>query len=276
MHTLKRLASLNRKDITAKRILQALLRRMADIPQLIAWYNPVGFAKSNRQRLKELRNAHSGYRCFVVANGPSLKHVDFSKLKNEYTIGMNRIYLMDDMNGFVPNYLVCIDKKCQLLQFTKEYDQTQMPSFYNWDMRGLFSKSDNQIFIKIKYSPKFSKDVVKERMGNGKSVTYACIQLAFYLGFEEVYLIGKDHSYNTDEKVGVGVESTGEEGNHFIKGYYKKGMRWDAPDYLSEEYAYKLAREAFEQEGRMIMDATQGGKLDVFEKVDFESLFKCA
>lgn len=273
MHALRRLASLNREDITAKRVLLAILRRIADIPHLIAWYSPVGFAKANRQRLKRLRNAHRGKRCFIVANGPSLKRVDFSKLKNEYTIGMNRIYLMKGVNGFMPNYLVSIDKECQLLQFTEEYDRTQVPSFYNWDLRGLFSKSDNQIFIKGRFSPAFSKDIAEERMGNGKSVTYACIQLAFHLGFEEVYLIGKDHSYNTDEKAGEGIESTGNEGNHFIKGYYKKGMRWDAPDYLSEEYAYKLAREAFEQEGRVIMDATPGGKLDVFEKVDFESLF---
>ena len=51
-------------------------------------------------------------------------------------------------------------------------------------------------------------------------------------------------------------------------------MLWDAPDYETEEFAYKLARKEFEKSGRKIYDATIGGKLNVFEKVNFDELFK--
>ena len=272
MDNLQRLISVNRNDITIKRIFQALFRRIMDIPHLTAWYNPWGFAKSNRQKLKSLHNIHSGNRCFVVANGPSLKKIDFSRLKNEYTIGMNRIYLMEQVNGFKPKYLVCIDRKSQLLQFTDDYNKQTNICFYEWNLRHLFEKKENFVFIKGKFSPSFSKNPVVDRLGNGKSVTYTCIQLAYYMGFKDVYLIGKDHSYNTSKKAGSGIISTGSESNHFIKGYYKKGQNWDAPDYKSEEFAYKLARNAFEQDGRFIKDATVNGELSAFEKIDFIDL----
>jgi len=93
------------------------------------------------------------------------------------------------------------------------------------------------------------------------------------MGFKEVYLIGKDHSYHTSEKAGSNITSTGKEENHFISGYYRKGQNWDAPDLKSEEFAYQLARKKFEETNREIKDATIGGKLTVFEKVDFYSIF---
>jgi hypothetical protein len=185
---------------------------------------------------------------------------------------MNRIYLMKEQNGFVPTFLGCVDIKCQLEQFGDDLDKLDMPCFFNFKARKLFSKKDNQCYIEGSFSPRFQKDCSK-LMGNGKSVTYYVIQLAYYMGFKEVYVIGKDHSYNTTEKAGAGIFATGNESNHFIKGYYKPGMVWDAPDYKTEEYNYELAREAFERDGRLIANATIGGQLEVFERVDFYSLF---
>jgi len=271
--TINRIKHLNKKDITLIRIIRAIIRRIANIPHFIAWQLPLKFTIENKKKLKKLHNIHKGKRCFVIANGPSLKKIDFELLKNEYTIGMNRIYLMEKENGFKPNYLVCIDKKSQLLQFTDEYNNQSGICFYEWNLRKKFDNKENFIFIKGKFSPKFCINAEYELLGSGKSVTYTCLQLAYFMGFSEVYLIGKDHSYNTNQKAGVGINSSGEEENHFIKGYYKPGQNWDSPDYKSEEFAYKLARKAFEKDGRIIKDATIDGKLQVFEKVDFNELF---
>ena len=38
--------------------------------------------------------------------------------------------------------------------------------------------------------------------------------------------------------------------------------------------AYTMARQAYERAGREVIDATVGGKLTVFPKVDYNSLFK--
>ena len=100
------------------------------------------------------------------------------------------------------------------------------------------------------------------------------IQLAYHMGFSEVYLIGKDHSYSTKESAGSGIISSGEESNHFVSGYYRKGQNWDAPDYVGEERAYHLALRHFTKNGRFIYDATVNGNLEVFPKVEFNSLFK--
>jgi len=161
--TLYRIKALNSKDITIRRVFSASVRRMKDIPHAIAWYMPFGFAKKNRNKLKLFKDIHKGKRCFIVANGPSLKKIDFDLLKKEFSFGMNRIYLMEKVNGFRPTYLACIDWKSQLLQFTDEYNEQTNLCFYDWNLRHLFDKKENFMFIKGKFSPAFSKDPVKER-----------------------------------------------------------------------------------------------------------------
>ena len=273
MENIKRLLSLKRENITLVRLAKAVWRRVEDIPQKVIWGLPIGFTAINRLALENYKNKHAGERCFLIANGPSLKKIDFSLLKDEFTIGLNRIYIMQNENGFVPNYLCCIDMEAQLLPFKEEYENLTMPCFFNWNVRHKYIKRENQCYVKDKLKPSFSKDIATEGYGTGTSVTYMAMQLAYYMGFTELYLIGKDHSYNTSEKSGTAIKSTGTESNHFIKGYYKPGMKWFAPDLESEEYSYRLARKAFEEEGKIIRDATIGGKLEVFDKIDFYSLF---
>jgi hypothetical protein len=260
-------------SITPARLGRAFVRRVTNVFHYVMFYWPMGFSRKNRDGLKLFRNIHKGKRCFVVANGPSLNKIDFDLLKNEYTIGMNRIYLMEKINGFIPNYLAVIDGEIQLKQFASEYNALKIPCFYNWDYRKHLNRKKNQFYLKGKFSQAFSKDIVNDPVGNGLSVTYSCVQLAFYMGFEEVYLIGKDHYFKTQKHAHVRIKSDGTELNHFTSGYYNPGQDWVAPDYRGEESAYALARAAFESSGRVIKDATIDGKLDVFEKIDFNTLF---
>ena len=265
---------MNIKKYNPQKVLGAIYRRIIALPHTFAWFLPLQGSIKNKKKLQQFKNIHKGKRCFIVANGPSLKKTDLTLLKNEITIGMNRIYLLEKVNGFKPTYLVSSDMPTQLKQFTKEYNEIDHIRFYNWNARKLFDENENLIFLDARFSRRFGKDLIKERIGNSKSVAYACLHLAYYMGFEEVILIGKDHSYNTN---GINnkrlVESTGNESNHFIEGYYKKGMKWGIPDYKMEEFTYNLAKNAFEKDGRKVFDATIDGKLDVFEKVDYQSLF---
>lgn len=265
-----------RSNITIKRIIGALYRRFIEIPHFIMWTLPFNDSIRNRKKLNKYHNLHKGKRCFIVANGPSLKETDLSLLENEITIGMNRIYLLEKINGFKPTYLASIDIPVQLSQFTKEYNDLNMVRFYNWNYRSHFKSSESLLFLRGQFNSAFNTNILDKGVGNSKSVTYACMHLAYFMGCSEVILIGKDHSYNTGNATqGTRlINSTGNESNHFIEGYYKKGMKWGMPDYKMEEYTYKLAKEAFEKEGKKIIDATIGGKLEVFEKVDYYTLFK--
>ena len=86
-------------------------------------------------------------------------------------------------------------------------------------------------------------------------------------------LIGVDHSFATKGAPNTTVQSEGDYPNHFSASYFGKGFRWQLPDLETSELGYRLARKAFEEDGRKILDATVGGKLEIFEKVDYQSLF---
>jgi hypothetical protein len=110
----------------------------------------------------------------------------------------------------------------------------------------------------------------------GGSVTYVALQLAFFMGFDPVILIGVDHSYTVTrslhEKISY-IPYDAEKGNHFAPNYYEEGDRWIAPDIEKQELGYRIAKYMYEREGRQILDATVGGKLDIFPKIDYYSLF---
>jgi hypothetical protein len=108
----------------------------------------------------------------------------------------------------------------------------------------------------------------------GSTVTYVALQLAFHMGFSEVILIGVDHSFNTKGAPNLTITSDGDDPNHFSPEYFGKGFRWQLPDLEASEQAYVMARDAYEKSGRIILDATVGGKLPVFPKVKYEHLFK--
>ena len=67
--------------------------------------------------------------------------------------------------------------------------------------------------------------------------------------------------------------SQGDDPNHFAPNYFGTGFKWQLPDLKGSERAYRMARQAYEAAGRSVVDATVGGKLTVFPKVDFNSLF---
>ncbi|HSO26671.1 MAG TPA: hypothetical protein VLS48_01280, partial [Anaerolineales bacterium] len=133
--------------------------------------------------------------------------------------------------------------------------------------------ADDLMFLHTTYTgPKFAVDA-RRRLWEGATVTYVALQLAYYMGFSEVILIGVDHSFSTQGQPNTTVVSQGEDPDHFHKGYFGKGFRWQIPDLATSEVSYRMARQAYEADGRRVVDATVGGKLTVFPKVAYESLF---
>ena len=104
-------------------------------------------------------------------------------------------------------------------------------------------------------------------------MTYVALQIAYYMGFTEAILIGVDHNFATRGRANVTVVSEGDDPNHFSPSYFGPGFRWQLPDLVASERAYRLAKEAYEADGRRVLDATVDGKLKVFPKVDYDDLF---
>jgi len=246
------------------------------------WYNRAShqlaaFLSTRRRRsaarIISFGNKHQGERCFILGNGPSLKHTDLSLLKDEITFGMNRIYLIFPEIGFPTSYYLAINTLV-IEQCANEIMDLEIPRFVSWRGRKWLSHDPDIVYLDTDYTPPptFSADV-SGRVYEGATVTYAALQLAFHMGFEEVILVGVDHSFTTKGKPNVTVVSNGEDPNHFSAEYFGKGYRWQLPDLDASEQAYRMAREAFEASGRRVLDATIGGKLEVFPKVNYMDLF---
>jgi hypothetical protein len=224
------------------------------------------------RKLQKYHNRYQGKRCFVIGNGPSLKNTDLTKLSNEYTFGMNRIYLMFPELGFPTSFLVCVNDLV-IEQTVDDMQNLEIPRFFSWRSRKWLKPADDLHFLHTTYTgTKFAKNAAG-RLWEGATVTYVCLQLAYYFGFSEVILIGVDHSFVTQGKPNTTVVSQGDDPNHFHPGYFGKGFRWQLPDLETSELAYRMAKQAFEEDGRRIMDATVEGKLTVFPKVTYDDLF---
>jgi hypothetical protein len=56
--------------------------------------------RENQGQVRSYRDLHARKRCFLIGNGPSLRKMDLSHLRNEFSIGLNRIYLLFPEIGF--------------------------------------------------------------------------------------------------------------------------------------------------------------------------------
>ena len=244
----------------------------------IQWPNAIfhPWRQESIQRLKTLQDQFQGKRCFVIGNGPSLKVTDVSLLKNEYTFGMNRVYLAFQEWGFKTSFLVCINNLI-IEQCYQDFHNLDVPKFFSWHSKDLLypegTPDKNTHFLFTTYTGKKFATQIQDRFWEGATVTYVCLQLAFCMGFEEVILIGVDHSFTTQGKANQIVISPGDDQNHFDSAYFGKGFRWQLPDLEVSEIAYQFAKNKFQSSGRQVMDATIDGKLTVFPKVKYQDLF---
>jgi len=248
------------------------LRRTPELPA--AYLHP--WRRESIRRLAALKDVHKGRRAFIIGNGPSLKQTDTSRLKDEITFGMNRIYLAFPGWGFTTTYL-CVTNDLVVEQFVDDINTLAIPKFIAWRSHRHFSNqlSITQLptFVFTTYTgPRFAGDV-RGRVWEGATVTNLALQLAFHMGIEKAILIGVDHNFASKGDANKTVVSQGDDPNHFMPNYFGRGVKWQLPDLDTSEIGYAFARDAFQRAGRDVVDATVGGKLTIFPKVDYNSLF---
>tara|TARA_R110001592_G_scaffold173524_3_gene412160 strand:- start:3844 stop:4644 length:801 start_codon:yes stop_codon:yes gene_type:complete len=241
----------------------------------------------SKNEIAKLKNKFKGKRCFIVGNGPSLNKIDIAKLDSEYSFAVNSIYYKTQEMGYKPSFYVVEDPHVinDNLKEINDYQCDYM--FFPAKFKSKFKKGANRYFLNLDYSfyndvspyfetPRFSQDLSEEAFC-GQSVTIVNLQLAYFLGFTEVYLIGMDFSYNVPDSAKVDgnvIESTEDDVNHFHPDYFGKGKKWHDPKLHNVLKSYRLAKLMFELDDRKVINATVGGNLEVFERVDFNTLFK--
>ncbi len=229
--------------------------------------------RSTVEQMKEYKGKYDGQRCFVIGNGPSLKIEDLERIQNngDLNFGCNRIYIMFDKTAWRPSFYInqdprvirgCIDEIKDLdksqVKFIKALgkNEYEVPGAIYFDFAIRYGK---------KKLPKFSDNPEKE-LYNGYTVTYAAIQMAAYMGFKEIYLLGCDCNYSVDNT--IKVESYPDERMYDAS---KVGM---PPDIAYMFSMYEVCKKFCEERGITVYNATRGGKLEVFERVDFDDLFE--
>ena len=248
------------------------VRHLPNLPS--AYLHP--WRRKSMDSLTKLKDKYKGERCFIIGNGPSLRKTDVSKLKNEYTFGMNRIYLAFEEWGFQTTFLASVNDLV-IEQCVDDFLSLDMPRFFSWRSHKYFPANlplaNLPAFLYTTYDGiNFAQDA-RYRLWEGATVTNVCLQLAYHMGFETAILIGVDHSFKSKGAANKTITSEGDDPNHFDPRYFGKGFRWQLPDLDMSEIAYTLARKTYEEDQRQILDATIGGKLTIFEKRDYDSLF---
>ena len=257
---------------------------------MVAFPRVLGFDDPKYAKIKGFKNKYSGERCFIIATGPSLTIEDIEKLKNEHTFSMNSIALAYDKTDFRPDFLGVQDRNVyiRIYEELKRHSSEQTiiyadglksrgflidPEFDDYSER--YKPDDSWVPVQVngeyhmydfnytgKWHTKFHKNVYAFAY-DGYSITYTLIQIAIFMGFKDIYLLGCDSSYSRDK-----------DKQHFIEsGHHDpERLRATAGDrFLS---AYQAADKYAKRHWINIYNATRGGYLEVFPRVDLDEVLK--
>ena len=237
--------------------------------------------------LKENKGIHKGERCFILATGPSLNKLDLSKIKNEYTIGVNGIYkIAYEINL---NYFIYVSnwywknhvEGIRSLQCNRRFLPAGLKNELNSDVSTswinvLRPKYYTKFGYPLKVPPFFSKQPDDFFVAGG-TVIFLALQLAYHLGFKEVVILGLDHTYRKNDYKnkkhgGYRYRTDKEDNAHFDRNYNPKGI-FVPIDLQAMENSYIISKEIFKADNRNILNASPGTMLDTFEKIDYDKLF---
>ena len=236
--------------------------------------------KQSQDKFKALKDINKGQRCFIIGNGPSLTANDLTLLKDEYTFAANRVFYIYAKTLWRPTYYCCQDE----VVFRDIVDK--VPSVIEDSEFGFFSSylkrfsneelinNEKSMFFYSLFSENHSKigfsDEIERYVYDGGTITYAAIQIAVYMGFSEIYLLGVDNNYSATSFKGSGISASD------VKASYFEGMPSDIkmtkPRPESSEMSFMIAKEYADKHNILIANATRGGKLEVFPRVKLESV----
>ena len=233
------------------------------------------------KKLLMFKDKYKGKRCFIVGNGPSLKMEDLEKLHvhGEYSFGANGIHLAFNQTRWKPTFYTVSDQAALLAWYhiikklDVKYKFIGDRAFRAYDIPQIKNAFIYPLIERTyyPYCPDFSNDITKA-VGNSYTVTYINMQIASYMGFNEIYLIGIDHSYDVQlDSEGKIIKNKTK--NYFIDNYTPASVKGLGMSrlYLCDK-AYVKAELYSQFHDFKIYNATRGGKLEIFERIDFDKI----
>ena len=220
------------------------------------------------REIKKYKGIYKGNRCFIIATGPSLTMDDLKKLESEITFGMNSLCKVFNDLGWETTFFGIQDWRVygKLKGYISELRNTTIfigdvikrkgklnTKFCTYPINFLNHRYDN-----VNLTGDFSDNCFMQ-VYDGYTIAYSILQIVIYMGFEEIYLIGADCHYSKDKN----------------KQHFKESGQYDPnADSAGKRiiYAYEVAKKYADLNGIKIYNATRGGMLEVFERVDLSQV----
>lgn len=255
---------------------ESALSQDSDADSVCYTVGPRRWSFDRRWKAGQIHKAHEFLRlktrtrskdtCFIVGNGPSLNKSDLSLLEGQDVIVSNCAFLSDDLMKHATyfttvNYLVA-EQNAQRINRLEGIHKV-LPYWLAYCL----NPGRDTYFVNAVGHPEFSTDIFTN-MSWRHTVSFFNLHLAYGLGYRRAVLLGFDHSFRQPNDVQEQdiIESTEDDVNHFHPDYFR-GKRWQAADVDMMEAMYKLAYGAYRADSREILNATVGGKLELFPRI---------
>lgn len=237
----------------------------------------------HRNRLRGLKDKHKGKRCFCVGNGPSLKNTPLHLLNNEYSFGLNNIAKIYPSTTWRPTFYVNVTigitddgwaaaAKEASKNTVSFVNHGALPYILEKDNRNALEMPDFIFPVEGNKEIKWFHDLADGVSKYGSSML-AVMQIATYMGFNPIYLVGCDCKW-----VSFDYEED-KDPNHFVDTYWGKlkiyGEHSIAVTPATAQYytdqakvAHILAKYECDKMGVRVYNATVGGELETYPRVD--------
>ena len=241
---------------------------------------------------KALKNRHDeDARCFIVCNGPSINEQNLIPLKDEIVFSVSSGHLYENFSKISPRYHCVPQITYQLMTegdvkaWFKEMDAAlgKAEIFLSdterclVDEQGLF-QNRSVYYLNLGRQFKENEESIVNLQGivpRGASVSIMCLMIAMYMGFKKIYLLGVEHNSFQTNTYAYAFQPTilKDKDISVDKNSNLRGPLYDtlkSSVILWEQY--RALKVIAKKNGVEIFNATKGGALDEFERVDLESL----
>jgi hypothetical protein len=243
-------------------------------------------------RNSEFKSKHAGQRCFILATGSSIAQMDLKSLAGEFCIGLNEFHLHPDYETIRPQYLVFSGfgiHNVAAERHEKWYDNygeitrgISIPFINICDYPlisdlGLLKENEKYFFHMNRSFSELSTSEI-DASGNlyrSQGVGAMAIQLAIYMGFAEILLVGFDHDWLLRMFDHAPTHFYDHNKSIIYKGHNEVAdttVIYQATSLIGLFENYIALNSYAKQRKIDIRNATLGGMLDVFQRVNFDEL----
>lgn len=225
------------------------------------------------RKFKKIKNIKNGKSCFIVATGPSLSLNDLNLLKGQFSFGCNSILNCFDKTTWRPDFY-CISDINIFNKYSKEMlmhdlNKIFIPLDFKSDLKNkniyFYSRSFTQ-HIKAIYKNNFNKIIIPSKhmdkyITDATSVIFICIQIAVYMGFKNIYLLGQDCNYGGQAK-------------HSNIANYNDTSSVDSKIGNTMLDVFENYKNFYNNKGINIYNCTRGGLLEAFPRIKLEEAIR--